>query len=83
MFRGNNTATFALLMDRRQDQIVHLRDDNGNSLLHVTVDNQSKLAIKYLIEGGADLFQRNKFGISIMDHARSTGNGEIIALLEQ
>ena len=36
-----------------------------------------------LLEGGADLTLRNKFGNTALDYARSQGKSEVVALLSQ
>ena len=53
-----------------------------NTPLSIAVDNKSLIALKYLIEQGADLLQVDRFGIDIFFHARSRGHHDLIPLLK-
>ena len=54
---------------------------NGQTALHYAYDNLASAT--RLLEGGADLTLRNKFGKTALDDARLGGNSEVVALLSQ
>ena len=62
--------------------IVH-QQDNGNSALHCAAYGGSLAIATRLLEGGADLTLRDKWGKTALDYARSKGKSEVVALLSQ
>ena len=56
---------------------------HGVTALHVAAWNGSLASATRLLEGGADLTLRNKYGKTALDDARSNGKSEVVALLSQ
>ena len=56
---------------------------HGLTALHWAACFGSLASATRLLEGGADLTLRNKFGQTALDYARSQGKSEVVALLSQ
>ena len=61
---------------------VHQQVD-GRTALHQAAWYGNLAIATRLLEGGADLTLRNKFGNTALDYARSQGKSEVVALLSQ
>ena len=55
----------------------------GTTALHQAAYNGYLAIATRLLEGGADLTLRDKFGKTALDDARSRGKSEVVALLSQ
>ena len=62
--------------------IVHQQRD-GDTALHLAAWHGSLASATRLLEGGADLTLRDKYGKTALDDARSEGKSEVVALLSQ
>ena len=62
--------------------IVH-QQIHGFTALHKAAYNGNLASATRLLEGGADLTLRNKWGNTALDDARSEGYNEVVALLSQ
>ena len=62
--------------------IVHQQIEGGTALHFAALNGNLAIATR-LLEGGADLTLRNKFGKTALDFARSQGKSEVVALLSQ
>ena len=62
--------------------IVH-QQISGYTALHLAAYNGRLASATRLLEGGADLTLRNKWGDTALDLARSKGKSEVVALLSQ
>ena len=62
--------------------IVH-QQDSDRTALHYAAANGSLASATRLLEGGADLTLRDKYGYTALDWARSQGHSEVVALLSQ
>ena len=62
--------------------IVH-QQISGNTALHKAACNGYLAIATRLLEGGADLTLRDKWGKTALDDARSQGKSEVVALLRQ
>ena len=51
--------------------------------MHRAAINGNLASATRLLEGGADLTLRNKWGKTALDDARSQGKSEVVALLSQ
>ena len=56
---------------------------HGCTALHSAACNGYLAIATRLLEGGADLTLRDKFGKTALDYARSNGHSEVVALLSQ
>ena len=63
--------------------IVHQQNYNGWTALHYAAYWGHLASATRLLEGGADLTLRNKWGDTALDLARSKGKSEVVALLSQ
>lgn len=61
---------------------VHQQDYGWTALNYAAVHGYLAIATR-LLEGGADLTLRTKDGKTALDHARSRGKSEVVALLSQ
>ena len=55
----------------------------GETALHKAANFGSLASATRLLEGGADLTLRAKYGETALDYARSQGKSEVVALLSQ
>ena len=62
--------------------IVHQQIDGSTALHYAAYHGYLAIATR-LLEGGADLTLRNKYGKTALDDARSQGKSEVVALLSQ
>ena len=62
--------------------IVH-QQDYGRTALHRAAYGGHLASATRLLEGGADLTLRDKYGKTALDYARSRGHSEVVALLSQ
>ena len=62
--------------------IVH-QQINDQTALHWAAYWGHLASATHLLEGGADLTLRNKYGKTALDDARSQGKSEVVALLSQ
>ena len=62
--------------------IVH-QQNTGFTALHCAAYHGYLAIATRLLEGGADLTLRNKYGKTALDNARSNGHSEVVALLSQ
>ena len=59
------------------------QQNNGATALHNAAFRGSLASATRLLEGGADLTLRDKYGETALDYARSQGKSEVVALLSQ
>ena len=62
--------------------IVHQQIDGWTALHRAASLGYLAIATR-LLEGGADLTLRDKYGKTALDYARSQGHSEVVALLSQ
>ena len=62
--------------------IVHQQNYDQTALHYAAIYGHLAIATR-LLEGGADLTLRDKYGETALDDARSQGKSEVVALLSQ
>ncbi|KAI3916969.1 hypothetical protein MKW98_014430 [Papaver atlanticum] len=59
------------------------KDYDKRTALHVSVSQESYMIAKVLIEGGASVLTRDRWGNTPVDEGRTSGNKKLIKLLEE
>lgn len=69
-----------LLLDN--GAVVNTRDGWGNTPLQrcLTTERKDEQIIRWLLDAGADPALKNNYGVSPIDHARNTGDSELLKL---
>ena len=81
--RIGDTSTIGRFLDAYPD-VIHERDNTGDTLLHRAVRAGQPVSVKFLLERGADPEAINGEGDNAMDIAvDKTGDPEIIELLRE
>ena len=65
---GDHTSELAWLIE--QGLPIHAADDEGNTPLHVAIEDISLRSVRWLIEHGADPYRSNRAGQTAFDVAR-------------
>jgi cyclase len=66
----------------KNPELLNIKDNNGNTLLHHAVDKGHKEIIELLIAKGADINAKNGMGYTPLDWVMDGGNSEIVELLK-
>ncbi len=76
---GNgNVELTSLFLNRGLD--INCKDPfAGQSLLHLAVNQDRPLMVKYLLQNGASITQRNNLGQTPLEHARDPGINSMLA----
>jgi ankyrin repeat protein len=79
----NNNETIALSLLSRKNLNINLRDEDGNTALHLAIQNENDYLVDKILKAGGDKQIRNNDNLNAIDMAKLSDDENLINLLKK